>query len=224
MLKDHRTRGGREIGLLLVLIGVLFLLDQFDVLSFGSLMATWWPAILLFVGALKFRGGDQTSGLVLLILGGVFLLANLDVIRWSAIGRMWPILLILVGLFIAFGHRRFFGSFSGEITDDQFEVRAIFGGSERRISSQHLKGGKIEALFGGVEVDLRDAKAAPDCQLRISVAFGGAEVRVPADWQIVITGTPILGGIGDHTRQDAGEGTVVQISCSAVLGGIEIRN
>ena len=224
MLRDHRTRGGRGIGLLMALIGALFLLDQFNVLNFSSIISTWWPAILLLIGVIKYAGGDRTSGLVLLTLGGVFLLATLDIIPWSAIGRMWPVLLILLGLFIAFGQRRFFSSISGEITDDQFEVRAIFGGNERRISSQNLKGGSIEALFGGAEVDLRDAKAAPDCQLRISVAFGGAEVRVPADWQLIITGTPILGGIEDRTRQAGSEGPVVRISCSAVLGGIEIRN
>ena len=223
MYKDRSRRGSRGIGLLIVLIGVLFLLDQFHIVRFGRIIGTWWPLILVIIGGVKLNSGERTSGLVLLVVGGAFLLANLDFIYWGDIYRFWPVILILVGLSIAFGVRPQFGMSGRDLTEDDFSVKAIFGGAERRVTSQKLRGGEVVSLFGGVELDLREAKPADDCDIRITTIFGGAEVRLPTDWQIIITGTPILGGIDDKTRQE-GKGPVVSIHCSAVFGGIELRN
>ena len=224
MPRYRSYRGDQRVGLLIVAIGALFLLDQFDILHFGSIIGTWWPIILVLIGLIRYREGQRLAGLVLLTLGGVFLLANLDILLWHDIARLWPLLLIIVGLSMAFGGGRSWAKSIQEVNDDQFEVRTVFGGSERRITSQNLRAGAIETLFGGAEIDLRDAKPAEDCRIRISVTFGGVEVRVPEDWRIVITGTPILGGISDQTRQTGGEGPVVRFGCSALFGGIEIRN
>jgi phage shock protein PspC (stress-responsive transcriptional regulator) len=46
------------------------------------------------------RGDHSWAGLVLVLAGILFLLANLGFFRWADAGRFWPILLILLGLFI----------------------------------------------------------------------------------------------------------------------------
>ncbi len=223
-MPEYHNRGNQGIGLVIALLGILFLFDHFNILNFGSIIGTWWPLILLLVGFLKFTGDERNGGMVLLVLGCVFLLANLNVLHWHDILGLWPVILIIVGLSMAFGGRRYFGHTDLEVAADQFDVKVVFGGAERRITSQGLKGGEIMALFGGAEVDLRDASPARDCRIRINVMFGGAEVRVPSEWRIIITGTPILGGIEDKTRQAGDQGPVVRIHCSAMFGGIEIRN
>ena len=223
MYTERSRRGSRGVGLLIVVIGTLFLLDQLHILHFGSIIGTWWPLILVLIGAVKLNGGERTSGLVLLVVGSVFMLANLDLIDWGDIFRFWPVLLILIGFSMMFDYRPRFGMSGRDITEDDFSIKVFFGGAERRITSQQLRGGEVMALFGGVELDLRDAKPAADCDIRITTIFGGAEVRIPPDWQIIIAGTPILGGIEDKTRQE-GNGPVVSIHCSAVFGGIELRN
>ncbi|MGE5315440.1 MAG: cell wall-active antibiotics response protein LiaF [Acidobacteriota bacterium] len=37
-------------GLILVILGVLFLLDTLDIAHFGQLISTWWPLILILIG------------------------------------------------------------------------------------------------------------------------------------------------------------------------------
>ncbi len=218
------NRGGRGVGLLIAFIGALFLLDQLNILRFGTILSTWWPGILLLLGVLRLRESRRLTGVVLLAIGTVFLLANLDVLSWNAIGRLWPVLLILAGLGIAFGRTPFGASAVQEVGADEFDVRAVFSGVERRITSQNLRAGAIEVLFGGAEIDLHGAKPAEDCRIRISATFGGVDLRVPEAWRLNITGTPIFGGIDDRTRQSDAEGPLVTIGCSAILGGIEIRN
>jgi len=42
-------------GLLLIAIGLMFLLDHLDVLSFGYIVRKFWPVILIIVGASRLR-------------------------------------------------------------------------------------------------------------------------------------------------------------------------
>jgi predicted membrane protein len=77
---------------------------------------------------------------------------------------------------------------------------AIFGGIERRVTAQDFQGGHINAIFGGVEIDLTDANMqAEEATLEINAIFGGVEIRVPETWQVAFRGTPIFGGIADKT-------------------------
>ena len=223
MNPSHRSGGNLGFGFIVIVLGVLFLLDEFRILYFGDVASKWWPLILVFIGMVKFGGQERASGLIFIALGVAFLLANAGYFYWRDIFRLWPLLLILFGFSIAFGGSRRAGFRSRDVTENEFSVRSIFSGVERKMSSQNLAGGEIMVLFGGADVDLSRSTPAKNCHIRVSVIFGGAEIRVPEDWQVIITGTPILGGISDTTRQND-SGPVVKIYCSAIFGGIDLRN
>ena len=58
------------------------------------------------------------------------------------------------------------------------------------------------ALFGGVELDMRHAKISTEgCKIHATALFGGVEIIVPDDWNVIITGTPIFGGIENKSRR-----------------------
>ena len=86
-------------GLLLILVGGLFLLDELDVMDVGNIFE-FWPLILIIVGVTIAAQPGETSnrgfGIFLLVAGSWLQLEELDLIDvsfWDA----WPILLILVG-------------------------------------------------------------------------------------------------------------------------------
>ena len=215
--------GNLIFGIFIIILGVLFLLDGYRILRFGDFVSTWWPLILIFIGTVKFARQERTGGIMLIGLGFAFLLANAGYFYWGDLFRLWPLILILFGFSIIFGGRMDSRFQSREVGEDEFSVRTILSGIEQKMSSQKLSGGEIMVLLGGAEVDLRQAVPAEGCNIRISVLFGGAGLKVPEDWQLIITGTPILGGISDTTRQN-NTGPEVKINCSAIFGGIEIEN
>src|SRR5437899_2269156 len=102
-----RRRSSGFVGILFILFGALFLADQFNLLRFGSIVATWWPAILILVGLAQFteRGRVRGSGLFLIGLGVVFLLITLGYLDWDVLGRLWPLALIAIGLSIMLARR-----------------------------------------------------------------------------------------------------------------------
>ena len=108
---------------------------------------------------------------------------------------------------------------------------AIFGGVERRVTSQDFQGGHISAIFGGVEIDMTDANMqADEATLEINAIFGGIEIRVPETWQVAFRGTPIFGGIADKTRvgrttdlSDPRRKALI-LTGAVIFGGVEIKN
>lgn len=89
------------IGLALLLIGVLTLLQQFNVIP---IYQHWWlPIILIILGILEIitrRGIAQVFAWIVLIIGVVLLLITLNVITISGIWAYFPVLWVLLGLLL----------------------------------------------------------------------------------------------------------------------------
>ena len=98
------AREGRRVsrliaGLLLLLLGGVFALQNLGVVRAGHLR-DYWPLILIWVGLTRMfvsgQHGHFASGLVIFLLGVFFQLERLDVF-WVPIRQFWPLLLIAVG-------------------------------------------------------------------------------------------------------------------------------
>jgi hypothetical protein len=97
--------GGPRIpfsGVLLVLLGSLFLADQLGALDAGHILRQWWPAILVLAGFLHLLEKPSTpiGPMVLIAVGAAFLLANFGLVRMVSVWNLWPVALIAIGLHI----------------------------------------------------------------------------------------------------------------------------
>jgi predicted membrane protein len=223
------------IGILLISIGLFILLANLGVLELGAFVSRWWPLLIVLVGLWKLVvWGAQSLGsaLLLIIIGILCLLATLDVISWGNIFRLWPVLLIAIGAWVLLRPSRHFSEklrvTEGE-DEDVLDAWALFGGAERQVTSGQFKGGKATALFGGIDIDLRQSGLAEgEYSLDLTVLFGGIDVWVPEDWDVWVTGSPIFGGIDDKRakrreteRSSRGR---LHINAFVMFGGIDIKN
>jgi len=227
-MKHHKNNQNNWVGFVLIILGALFLLDTFTSWNFGGILSDWWPAILLIIGLIKIQGQDKGSGLIFMLFGVLFLLTTNGIIEWSSIWKLWPIVLIIIGLSMVFKGRRSNWNLTNESTigNDYIHSNAVFGGAEHAVTSQNFKGGETMALFGGVELDLREAKLSPDgCKINATALFGGVEMIVPDDWNVIITGTPIFGGIDSKSRRKVAskDGKDIHLHCTVLFGGVEIK-
>jgi predicted membrane protein len=232
-MASSRNASGRIFwGLLLILFGVLFLLDQMEKLDFGDTFSRYWPLILVLAGLWHLVSNNFRSpggGLLLIVVGTILMLGKLEILGKSLWHYVWPLLIILVGLWIVFGAfgrqgggRRLFGA-----KDNELDAFSLFSGLNRRVESQSFRGGKATAIFGGMELDFTQAKLAEEkAALELTAIFGGIEVRVPRSWRLEVDGQPFLGGIEDkHTFVPGSESSpTLHIKASAILGGIEIKD
>lgn len=95
-------------GLFLIIIGLLFLLQQMGYLDFGRILSVHWPVILILIGiSIYIANGFKRSNqaLFLILLGVFFQMIRLHIIERHLWRYLWPGLLIVVGLWIIFKPR-----------------------------------------------------------------------------------------------------------------------
>jgi hypothetical protein len=78
----------------------------------------------------------------------------------------WPSIFIIIGVMFIVSKRRGWNTVTskGSYGDDYIDYVNVFSGGERQIVSQNFRGGKVSAVFGGIELDL--TKAKPHRRLR----------------------------------------------------------
>jgi hypothetical protein len=86
-------------GLIVLVLGVLFLLDKLDLVDVGHI-GDYWPLVFVAIGVGKVMqppgARGRGAGLVFIVVGVWWTLSNLDVVAYDPI-HFWPVLLILAG-------------------------------------------------------------------------------------------------------------------------------
>ncbi|MFW6110938.1 MAG: hypothetical protein ACOC6H_02765 [Thermoproteota archaeon] len=79
------------------------------------------------------------------------------------------------------------------------DLTVIFEGVETAVSSKSFSGGTITAIFGRVDLDLRNAGISEfPAEINGVVMFGGADIKVPKEWDVKLDALSLLGGAGDE--------------------------
>lgn len=218
-------------GLLLIFVGTIFTLDQMRLIDADDVLR-FWPLFLVAAGAGKLlwpgSPSGRVTGLILIVIGGWLQLEILDIIYFS-IWDYWPLLLVLVGVRIAW---RGLAGRSRAASENASTVNAVavLGGMNRTSNSPDFRGGDMIAVMGSCEIDLRQARIADSPAVIDAFAFwGGVEIRVPEDWAVVVQGVPLLGGYEDNTRPLPASSLPeprqeLVVKGFAIMGGVEIKN
>ena len=216
-------------GIAVIVLGILLALGNLDVPHEG-LIHKLWPVVLIIVGIGRLdRRAEGRSNLgIALILGGIILLlVNFDIARQEVV---FPLFLVGIGILVVTKALRKTRSIPPDLARHENFVSstAIFSGSKRRITQQDFKGAELTAIFGGLELDLRQAMVEGN-QVRVDVfvLFGGGELRVPADWAVTMKGSAIMGGFEDKTLPVSAVGgprVHLVITGLVLFGGMTVTN
>jgi predicted membrane protein len=218
-------------GAIILLVGVAMMLDHLGVLAIGNLWR-FWPLLMIIGGTMNLvEPGKRPWGFFLIIAGVLFQLDNLGVIRfrWE---EFWPLLIVASGAMMiwnSLASRRIATALGAQ---SEMNATAVFGGVERRITARDFRFARVSAVFGGVELDFRDAEMeGSEAAIEINVVFGGVEIRVPDHWHVQPRSQTVFGGFTDSTRgmgassdPAAPQRKNLIITGSVVFGGVEIQN
>ena len=217
------------IGLAILAIGLLWTLDNLDILE-SEPITQWWPAVIIAVGLIRFLDPQKnkvTSGIITLVGLGI-LLDTLDIWDFDP-GDFFPLLIAIVGAKLVFDvfRRKSLILPPGAEPDATVHAFAFMSGVGRRSSAAAFRGGDANAIMGGVELDLRGANIADgeEAVLDNFAFWGGIDVRVPENWRVVSQVMPLMGAYVDKTAgRGATAGPVLIMRGAAIMGGIEVKN
>lgn len=235
----NRLSSNQIFGILLVFIGVLFTLDNLFIIELDlSDLIFSLPTILFLVGIGAFKSKERTLKPYLLLglaaLGWILIIMGYS--PFHLLLENWPIILILLGLSIIFGHSKRTGNacrnedFENIETtcENEMDEFVFWRGLKRGFSPGIFNGGNITVFMGGAginfgECDLNAGKTV----LHITVVMGGLELRVPRDWNVIYNGVTLFGGTEDQRLKypnfNIDINKTLEIKGLVLFGGLEIK-
>lgn len=219
-------------GILIVLIGLAILSTNLGFYEFDTSLIIS-TAISIFIMLLGLRVVFNRSGLFGAIFGIVITLVGFNMFNdefnliefdsaliWKII---WPIVIILVGIKFIFNFK------------ESTKV-AIFSGVTLGDENWKPENNTYTAVFGGFDIDLSDADIAEGVtEIKLSAVFGGMDVIVPTNVNIICKGKVIFGGIEFFNKSAGGiistlnkehnvnSSKTVVLDCDVAFGGIEVK-
>lgn len=218
------------LGVLIVGFGLLLTADNFNLIDADQVLR-FWPLVFVAVGLTKLVQSDTTSGQVFggfLSAIGVLLIADEFWTIDLEIGRLWPLALVAVGVFIVYRAAR--GESTSPATgavssDNQLSEFAFWSGKVRKNASPGFRRADLTAVMGGVELDLRGASTAAgqEAIIDVFVWWGGVEITVPPDWAVSNQIVAIMGGADDSSTGTQASTNRLIVRGFCIMGGVEIK-
>lgn len=210
------------LGLSIMAAGILLALDNLGLVDSGAFFR-FWPAVLILVGVVKLLGPEsqQKGALFLILLGSCFFGFTFGFLNGP---RLWAVLFIFVGGSIVM--RAIRPPARGSTTAvTGIDTMALLGASKTVSNSPDFKGGQALAFMGGCEIDLRRATIAQgEAVFDVFAFWGGIEIRVPEEWEVVNRVNAFLGGSDNKTLVERGAKQRLVVTGTVIMGGVEVKN
>lgn len=218
-----------------IIVGLLFLgrnLGMVDEYLFHTLVS--WQMLLVVIGITQLIKSNFIGGLILITVGAYFLVPSA-----YGLGTYWPVLLIIIGVGILLKLVRKGGSYTHHHQHGNQRVETIsggdgfvksdvtFGGAKHIVLDPIFRGADLDASFGSITLDLRKTTLeAKETYIKVDASFGGIELFVPSNWNIVVEVDTTMGGVTDKrfvSHETDNEHKVI-IQGDITFSGLELKS
>ena len=214
-------------GCVLIFLGLALGGNALELWDYDMFFDGWWTIFIIVPSIIGLvSDGPRFWNIAGLIIGGLLLGAAQGLFFGIPVWRLiFPIILVAGGLSIIF-RRRFAipKTVATGGSDRWYNLVAIFGGQEQRVVREVFEGAEMTAVFGGVELDIREAIIEHDVKVSMTCVFGGAELFVPPNVKVKVSNIPVFGGVSNKAIQSPAEDApTVYVEAVTVFGGSEIK-
>lgn len=218
------------LSIVIVALGGVLLLKNLEVIniSWDIFWGTVWAAGFVLSGLVNiFNYRNKTSwiwGLLLVAIGILIGFNSYGIVDVSIWKVFWPVVLIAAGLAMMFNTSPKGVKRSKKLNKDNAgnEKIACFWGEEDAVKGDYT-GGSLVAIFGGVDLDLRQAKIKDGSVIEIFTFCGGVNITLPDDVIIENEVRGFLGGTDDKTLPKDSVKKTLYLKGECILGGLEIK-
>lgn len=216
-------------GIILITLGVILGLNALEITSINLFFDGWWTLFIIVPSFVHLfdEKENKTSNLIGLGIGIVLLLACQNIIRFELILKLLvPFILVMIGISFLFGDKikkKATEKWNQMNKDNLENIIATF--SEQKVcrDNERLKDTNLEAIFGSITFDLREALFEKETVLCASSIFGSINILLPDDVHVEVKTTPIFGAISNKLRNQKKNNKTIYIDAFCLFGGIDIK-
>jgi len=208
-------------GMVWIAIGVFVFGNVMDFWDVPVLFPGWWTLLIIVpsvIGIIK--NGVRPVNSVFLLCGVLLLLEQNHVIERGTLGKVLvPAIFIVIGLCILFrsilgGTKRHYNGSQG--------YSATFAGNVVTATESPFTGCEADAVFGGLDLDLRGVAVEDGAVIEASAIFGGIDIKVPEGVNVKLRRTELFGGAKSHVGS-RNDGPVLYVNALCMFGGVDIK-
>ena len=101
---------------------------------------------------------------------------------------------------------------------------ARLGADAYTYRGEHFHGARLDAFFGGIRLDLREAVICEDEEIDVRTFVGGVELYVPDNVNVIVKSHSFIGGVGNETTNSPDKNArKIYITASNYFGGVSVK-
>lgn len=221
-----RRRIGNVLwGIFFLLVGIGIAGNLFGAWHFSLFFHGWWTLFVIIPSFISiFSNGPRIGNMLGLIIGLLLLGCVRGYMEWEMLWKLIvPLVFIVIGLGMVLRNIINVGSRRVTIPSESKTAETVVFSSRRFVVEDVFYGMDADAIFGGVTIDLRQAKITQDISMNLTAVFGGVDVLLPAGARAVVSDTSLFGGCSNHRRNGDDGAVIVYINAMALFGGVEVK-
>ncbi|MCI8466650.1 MAG: cell wall-active antibiotics response protein [Bacilli bacterium] len=215
-------------GIVLIAIGVIIGLNSLEITRINIFFEGFWTLFIIipcFIGLFNEKEG-KVGNVIGLIIGLALLCSARGFIPFEYIAKLIvPFILIMIGLSMIFKNtlQKSITEKMNHVKDGLENIVATFTEQKITKEDESFEGANLDAVFGGISLDISHAKLKEETMIKASSIFGGITIITPKDIEVKVKSTSIFGGVSNHTKHQKDSKKTIYIETFCLFGGVEIK-
>ena len=215
-------------GIVLIAIGIIIGLNSLEITDINIFFEGWWTLFIIipcFIGLFNEKEG-KLGNLIGLLIGIALLCSSRGYLPFDIIAKLiLPFILVMIGLSMIFKNtlQKNISEKINNAKDGLESIVATF--TEQKISKadETFEGANLDAVFGGITLDISEAKLKEETVIKASSIFGGITIITPKDVEVKVKSTSIFGGVSNHAKHQKSSKKIIYIETFSLFGGVDIK-
>jgi len=216
-------------GIVLIIIGIIFGLNALEITNINIFFNGWWTLFIIVPCFIDlFKEKSKTGNIIGLSIGIFLLLGCNNIIDFNLIWKLIiPFTLVVIGISLIFKNTvnsKVKAKMKELSKNSDKEYYATFSTQDLDFGNKEFEDCNLNAIFGGIDFDLRESTIKKEAIINASVIFGGITIYVPKNINVKVISNSIFGGVSDERKNKTKDSEVtLYINATCMFGGIEIK-
>ena len=201
--------------------GVVFIIIGLKVLGIINIdifFDGWWSLFIIIPSAISIIKNIRDIGAYIwLAIGVALLLSAQGILDMEMVGKLiFPAVLVAIGVGMIFKDSKL------EKAKENEEYYATFSGEKLNFEGNTFNGASLNAIFGGIDLNLKKADITNETNINATSVFGGINIFVPDNVNVEIKSTSLFGGVTNKVENKENQPTI-KIRTFCLFGGVEVK-